>query len=227
MILAGLVLCGSILRADVIAGNFGTDFAYTVEDGVNVASEGTETSIGIEFSPLTNNYDLTSIEVVATSTDPESTNPESLNDGPSVIMSIFADNGGVPGATPIEVLTYTGQLSPLVPVDDDPQASPITLTSSDNPELFAGTNYWLVMDGPASESLLWDLNSIFTSGYIAGNSTTDVWGTPTRETNGVFEIDGDVVSGGGSSTPEPQTWWLMAGGFAAVGCFARRKSTAN
>lgn len=207
LILAGLVLCGSALRADTIYTNFGAGQAYASGSGVNVADGTNDYSVAEEFTPGAN-YDLTSVEFVATT----------QNASNSVTVGIYADNSGVPGATALESFTYTppsgplGTLGNLVPV--------ISVSSVLNPELLAGNNYWLVMDGAPSESLFWDQNSSGTFGLVETNGTPGNWlVNPTNpnagETNGVFEIDGRFVSGG-PTIPEPGAWLLMASGLAVL-----------
>jgi hypothetical protein len=207
LILAGLAVCGSILRADtLIYSNFGDGYQYFDGSGVIVADGSRDYSVAVELPALTADYDLTSVEFVASTESPGPSN--------SVSVSIYSDNGGVPG-TDLETMTLNGQLAPF-----DGSLSPVlSATSQTNPELFAGSSYWLVMDAPSYESVVWDLNSTLTYGYLETNGTTGNWvDSPnpySGETNGVFEVDGELVTGGNSSAPEPRDWLLMAGG---IGC---------
>jgi MYXO-CTERM domain-containing protein len=219
LLVGGLIFCGSMLRADIIYSNFGPEFSYGFETGIPVANGTLSTSVGQEFSPVGNNYDLSSIEVVATSPNPDPTN--------TVTMSIFADNGsGLPGGTALEILTFSGQLPPFSTPDGDPQAGYLTFTSTLNPELLAGQNYWLVMDtSTAGETLDWDLNSTLKSGFVQTNGTPGDWtGLFPTVTNGVYEVDGTIATET-TAAPEPQAWWLMAGGLAAVAGFRRRRQS--
>jgi hypothetical protein len=220
LLAGGLIFCGSMLRADIIYSNFGPDFSYSVETGIPVASGTVSTSVGQEFSPVGNNYDLSSIEVVATSPNPDPSN--------TVTLSIFADNGsGLPGGSALEVLTFSGQLPPFTTPDGDPQAGFLTFTSSLHPELLAAQNYWLVMStSTEGETLDWDLNSTSTSGFIQTNGTPGNWtGLFPTVTNGVYEVDGTIATETTSAAPEPQAWWLMASGLAAVAGFRHRRQS--
>lgn len=213
LMFSALALCGGVLKADIIYTNFGPGFAYTDGNGVVVSNGSIETSVAEELPVLTSSYDLSSIEFVASTTTPNPSN--------SVTIGIYADNGGVPAATALESITLTGQLAPF-----DGSLSPVlTATSVTNPLLAAGSRYWVVMDGPASESLVWDLNSTLTSGYLETNGTPGDWiDSPNpfaSETNGVFEVDGTQIS---SPTPEPRTWMLLAGGLGLIIGLDRRRS---
>ena len=210
LIVSGLALCSSLLKADVIYSNFDSAYSYSDGSGVIVADGSKDYSVAEELTVFTNNYDLSSIEFVASSQSPDPSN--------TVSVSIYADNGGVPAATALETITLTGQLAPF-----NGSLSPVlTETSLTTPELYSGLSYWLVMDGAPSESLVWDLNSTGTSGYLETDGTAGNWvDSPnpyTSETNGVFEIDGSIVP-----TPEPQAWLLIAGGLALTFCLARRR----
>ncbi len=219
LILAGLVLCSSALRADVIYSNFGANFSYAYQTGITVADTGSENSVAIAFTPLLD-YLLSSIEVVATTRNPDLSN--------TLTLSIFADNDGIPGTSALEILSFSGQLPSFVTPPETPEASYLSLISSTNPELHAGTTYWLVMDGPAEESLIWDDNSIGTFGLLETNGTPGAWLTNpnpnANQTNGVFQIDGTLAGATGSSTPEPHSLFLMAGGLLAVVGISRRRA---
>ncbi len=186
LIFSGLALCGSVLKADILYTNFGPSFAYEDNSGVIVSNGQLENSVAVELPALTSSYDLSSIEFVASTTTPNSSN--------SVTVGIYADNGGVPAATALESITLTGQLAPF-----NGTLSPVLIaTSVTNPVLAAGSQYWVVMDGSAAESLVWDQNSTLTVGYLETNGTPGDWiNSPNPfagETNAVFEVDGTLVS---------------------------------
>lgn len=217
LLFSGLVLCGSALKADIIYSNFGSGMTYTDGAGVIVSDGSVETSVAEEFSP-TANYTLSSIEFVASTKTPASSN--------SVTVSIYADNGGVPATAALESITLSGQLAPF-----DGTLSPVlTATSVAKPDLMAGLQYWLVMDAPAvtspqNEYLVWDNNSTLAVGYLETNGTPGDWQNSPNpfasETNGVFEVDGTLIPG---PTPEPGTWMLLPLGLGLMSVVARRRS---
>jgi hypothetical protein len=215
VIFSGLALCGSAMKADTLYTNFGPGLAYEDGNGVFVSNGTVETSVAEELPVLTSSYYLSSIEFVASTKNPALSN--------TVTIGIYADNGGVPAATALETITLTGQLAPF-----DGTLSPIlTATSLTNPLLAAGSQYWVVMDGTAAESLVWDQNSIHTFGYLETNGTPGDWvNNPNpfaTETNSVFEVDGTPVSAA-PTAPEPRTWTLLAGGLGLICGLARRRS---
>jgi hypothetical protein len=204
--LAGLIFCGSLLKADVIYTNFGSGYAYTPGSGLVVTNGTEDFSVAIELPAMSADYYLSSIEFVATVTNPDPSN--------SVTMSVYADAAGVPGGSPLESLTLNGQI-----YDFDGTPAPVLgVTSILNPELYAGTQYWVVMDGPIDEGLVWDLNSSRTSGYVETDGTAGNWvNSQPNTTNGVFEVDGCLVQGGcASSAPEPGTSVLLGAGLLGL-----------
>ncbi len=204
-ILAGLALCGSVLRADFIAGNFNTGGTYSTGTGVNVTDGTSDFSVSVEFTASAN-YDLSSIEFIATNDVPDP------SDG--LTLGIYANVSGHPGGTALESFSVSGPLPEHWQVD---LVTPITVNSVLKPLLVAGTPYWVEMDGPTSATLYWDQNTAGKFG-IAETDGKGNWLAPAATsgtTQGVFEVDGDLVSGG-SSAPEPHAWFLMAGGLAVV-----------
>jgi hypothetical protein len=121
LILAGLTLCSSVLKADIIYSTFGVNGAYSDGTGIMVTDGVNDYSIAFQFTPV-DNYDLSSIEFVATSA-------AQTPDLGSVTLGIFADNSGHPGGTALESLSWNGQFSEygdLAPV--------MTVTSSSHPD---------------------------------------------------------------------------------------------
>ena len=218
----GLTAGSNSLRADTVYTTFGANYTYSTEAGLLVANDDVaEASLAVEFTP-TANYDLTSIEFAATEIDP-------LDAGATI--GIFADNGGQPGAA---IETYAvnalGQFGSLAPV--------ITVESVLQPLLLADTNYWIAMNAPAGDFLVW--NQTVTS--ATGVSQTDGlgnWSSSPGTPQVAAEVDGSLASfsppdftpefGQGSepSTPEPATWWLMGGGFVAIALWVRYRTGAS
>jgi hypothetical protein len=208
LILGGLALCGSALRADSIFSNFVTGPpGYSNEGTVPVTDGSDDFSVSEEFTPA-DNFDLSGILfVVGTDDDPAEVPNHTIT------LGIFADNGGVPGATALETLTYTG---PVAQPDPDNPPPILSVTSLTNPELLANNHYWLVMDGPAANSLFWYQNLAGDSGIVETDGTPGNWHS-NETTDGVFEIDGTLVSGGSSpAAPEPAAWLLMIAGIGTM-----------
>lgn len=209
-----LIPGGSVLRADVIYTNFAAGDTYAAGNGLIVTNDTLAgSSVAIAFTPSAN-YDLTSIEFVATDLIPD--------DLAQVTIGIFADNGGQPGGFALESFTVNslGQFGNLVPV--------LTVTSVLQPLLEANTVYWVAMDSPTGNLVVWNQNTTLASGF----SITDGSGnwSASNQLQGVVEIDGTPASSGlisetqssAGSTPEPGTWWLMAAGLAVIARFGLR-----
>jgi hypothetical protein len=214
IVLAGLAMGFNSLRADVIYTNFGTGDAYAAATGMLVTNDGLAwSSAAIAFTPV-ENYTLTSIEFVATSLLADSTD--------FVTLDVFTDNGGQPSSTVLESFTAgpLGQFGDTVPV--------MTGTSVLQPLLLAGTQYWIGMNAPAGDFIVWNQNTTLADGFSQTDGSGN-WSTSDAD-QGVIEIDGtpsavvadpDVVSNLDSLSyvPEPGSWWLMAMGLTVIGCF--------
>jgi hypothetical protein len=210
LILGALAICGSVLRADVIYSNFVTGPPQFSTEGIlPVTDNSFDYSVAEEFMP-SGNYDLSGIQFVVGTTD----NPDSVPDH-TITLGVYADDGGTPSATALETLTYNG-----VVVQQNADTIPIlSVTSVSNPELLAGNNYWLIMDGPAADSLVWFQNLAGDANILKTAGTTDgshVGFGLNEATDGVFEIDGTLVSDGPSSAPEPGSWLLMIAGMGTM-----------
>jgi hypothetical protein len=124
-----------------------------------------------------------------------------------------------------------GQIGSLAPV--------ITVESVLQPLLLADTNYWIAMNAPAGDFLVW--NQTVTS--ATGVSQTDGlgnWSSSPGTPQVAAEVDGALAplvtpdfnpefgQGSGSpSTPEPATWWLTGGGFSAIAFWVRYRTGAR
>lgn len=192
LLLAALAAYGSVLRADAIAGNIlSGDNPYSNEGALTVTDNTNDYMIAQEFSVTGANYDVSGIQFVVGSSD----DPDEIH---TITMQIFADDDGEPAANPIDTLTYTGTVFPFTG-----DLAPI-LTLTQNPqqttELSAGDSYWLVMSGPADESLVWYQNLAGESGILTTNGVSPDWIT-NDGTQGAFEVDGNVDL---SATPAPE-----------------------
>jgi hypothetical protein len=234
LIFAVSVSGGIALKADVIYTNFGTGDAYSSGAGIIVTNDNQAwSSVAIAFTPSAS-YDLTSIELVATDIIP---------DYQGATFGIFADNGsGQPVGAPLESFTQVplGQFGTAVPV--------LTLTSLLQPLLLANTQYWIGMNAPADDFIVWNQNITSSLGFSQTDGSGN-WSTSNAD-QGVVEIDGTLdpsaptpippapiddpsdilVTQTASSigvTPEPRAWWLMAGGLAAIAICAKRARFTN
>lgn len=209
LILGGLAICGSVLRADVIYSNFITGPPQFSTEGIIQVTDNTfDYSIAEEFTS-TGNYDLSGIQFVVGTSDSLDSVPDH-----TITLGIYADDNGVPAANALETLTYSG-----VVAQENAETIPVLSVSSiTNPELTAGTNYWLIMDGPPADSLVWFQNLAGASNILKTAGTIDEshgnWIT-SEATQGVFEIDG-TPDLSGSPAPEPGSWLLMIAGMGTM-----------
>jgi hypothetical protein len=216
-----LFAAGSAIRADVIYTNFGSGNSYSTGAGLIVTNDGSAwSSVAVGFVPSAD-YNLSSIEFVATDLIPADA---------GATLGIFMDNGGQPGGAPVELFTLAGSLGQFgnaVPV--------MTVTSLLQPLLQANTLYWIGMQGPAGSFIIWNQNSTNAAGYSMADGSGN-W-TASDQAQGVVEIDGTLApvvldpllgptpaqnQDSGPAIPEPSDVWLITGGLAAVAFFVRR-----
>jgi hypothetical protein len=176
LVLVASTAGGVALQADVIYTNFGTGAAYSSGAGVIVTNDNSAwSSVAIAFTPSAN-YDLTSIELVATGIIP---------DDLGGILGIFADNGsGQPGGAPIESfqLSPLGQFGQAVPV--------LTITSLLQPLLLADTQYWIGLNAPVGDFIVWNQSVTSALGFSQTDGSGN-WSTSTAD-QGAVEIDGTL-----------------------------------
>jgi hypothetical protein len=220
VVLAGLAVSASSLRADVIYTNFGADDAYAAGAGIIVTNDNLAwSSVAIAFTPVAN-YTLSSIEFIATGLNPDGTDTATLG--------IFADNGGQPGSTPLESFTVDSlaQFGSLVPV--------MSVTSALQPLLLANTQYWIGMNTTAGNFIVWNQNTTLANGFSQTDGAGNWFASGTDQ--GVVKVDGtfapDVSApnaapflGTLNPVPEPGTWWLIAAGLSAIAYLRRVFST--
>jgi hypothetical protein len=133
--------------------------------------------------------------------------------GPYTSVGLYADNSTAPGAL-IATLGDIGDSSISGP------NSLIDLSLVANPVLSAGTRYWIGLVGFGT-STTWN--------YTYDTSGIGVEGEYFANPNGVFDNDPEggyqmQVSVGGGAVPEPSTFALTAGAFAALALFVRRRA---
>lgn len=219
LVLAALVPGAAVLEADVIYSNFGTDSTFSAGTGLIVTNDGSAwSSVAVGFVPASD-YNLTSIEFVATNLIP----------GDSLLtIGIFADNGGQPAGQPVSPPLESFTI--LSPWQFGDEAPVMTVTSLLRPLLVANTQYWIGMQGPVDGFIIWNQNIVNAAGF----SETDGSGnwSASDQAQGVVEIDGALAPFSGpvvtltedapALTPEPGAWWLMACGLAAITFLCRR-----
>jgi hypothetical protein len=215
------------LNADVIYSNFGTDDTYATGAGMVVTNDGMAwSSVALEFIPA-DNYNLTSIEFVAS---------DIMAGDPGITLGIFADNNGEPGGAPLESFSVSGPLGAfgtIVPVT--------TVSSVLQPLLLADTPYWVGMQGPVGGLVIWNQNIAGSDGF----SSTDGLGNWSASSldQGVVEIDGtvnndvpppppppppppalDTSDQSFPQVPEPSALWLTVSGLIAMLALGRRET---
>lgn len=217
LLLAGLIACAGILQADTIYSTFGPGFSFATGTGAIVTNDPlADASVAIAFTP-TANYDLTSIEFVASDLFPEDLSP--------ITIAIFADNGGQPGSQPLESFT-TGSFGPF-----GEAALVTTVTSLSQPLLQAGTQYWIGMNASPGDLMVWNQSSTSAAGFSITDGSGNWSASDPAQGQGALEIDGDLVAAIAGPvaqtndspifTPEPLSWWLMASGLAVIARRAR------
>jgi hypothetical protein len=214
LVLAGMISGASVLRADTIYSSFGPGASYEAEAGIIVTNDGLAgASVAIAFTP-TADYDLTGIEFVATELKLDSPAP--------VTIGIFADNGGQPEGQPLESFT-AGGLGTFAQT-----ALVTTVTSVLQPLLQAGTQYWVGMNAPAGDLLVWNQTTTTATGFSLTDGSGNWSTSDPAEGQGAVEIDGIlapvIASDSTVFLPETAPLWMMAGGLAAIARLARRGS---
>ena len=183
-------------EAGFIAGNLGSNSSYSMTSGYTLSgpksSSGLGYSLAVEFQVSgTSNIAFGSAELALE--HHTGTNPLSV--------LLEADNNGVPGLT---IETLQASTIPTGP-------SLVTVTSSINPVLNAGTNYWLVAVATNDTYLSWMANSQAQTSHLAyrtdDGSGPSGWSTPSGIADPAFAINSVVV-------PAPPSLGLLGIGLA-------------
>jgi hypothetical protein len=198
------------------AGIIYSDLSGTASPGAYVVGEyspGNSYVIGAAFTPGGQTYVLTQIQALLSFSS-------GTND---MIVGLYSDSGGIPGATPLESWNLNGVLGSSPTIE--------TLTSVAKPALDAGHQYWITaaMADPTSTGLWW-INNI---GGLCCGEPGEVQGIATSALNGgpfspgaltgvgfhAFAVSGDPV-------PEPSSFLLLPVAlFALLSARKRRPSS--
>jgi hypothetical protein len=220
-LLLALTFSQSTLRADTIYTNFDASGSYSAGAGLIVTNDPISgASVAIAFTP-SDNYNLTSIEFVASDLI--------LNDSNDVTLGIFADNGGLPGSTPLESFSVplTGMFGDNILVT--------TVSSILQPLLLAGTQYWVGMNTAPQDLIIWNQNVTSANGFAETDGSGNWSAADPFQPQGVLQVDGalaaiqppDASDTLPSSVPEPAVWTLMAIGLVAVLLLLRRREVSR
>jgi len=214
LVFLALVVGRPPLRADTVYTNFGTGDAYASSAGVIVTNDGVAwSSVAVAFTP-TANYNLSSIEFVVSDLIPDDSN--------DVTLGLFADNGGQPDATALEMFS----MSPDGMFGDNLLVT--TVSSILQPLLLADTQYWIGMNAAPGDLVVWNQNLTSATGFFETDGSGNWSAADPLKAQGVLEVDGTLsavqppVNSFNSSAPEPGAWLLMAGGLAALAFLRRR-----
>lgn len=135
---------------------------------------------------------------------------EGIGTDDSATISLAADAAGVPGS----ILENLAGLVEPFPND----TAPVTVTSSLDPLLIAGSGYWLIVSPAAGNGVNWLTAEILTNPDLQATraSSTGTWtASPLLygyDDPGAFSVNATAVS----ATPEGSTWWLGLTGIAIL-----------
>ncbi len=191
--------CLCLSAGTIVYTDFGAGQAYDNSAGWNV---GQGSSVAAGFDPSSSGT-LLQVDVAI----------ENLGAVDPLSIMLETDSGGTPSGTVLDSWTAsTGSITgPAV----------YTFTSTLNPILTAGTEYWLVLSSSdPNEYWAWMENSIGTEGkdYNPGGG----WNIQPDLVTPVFDIETGTPASGPSGTPEPATL-----GLTALGCLGILASRRN
>ena len=149
--------------------------------------------------------------------------------GDSLAVAFSRQSGGQPGGAPIELFTLSplGQFGEAVPV--------LTVTSLLQPLLLVNTQYWIGMNAPVDDLIVWNQSVTSSMGFSQTDGSGN-WAAANSD-QGAVEIDGTLALNAPpaltrtddsvASIPEPRAWWLVVGGLAAIERHQQRTRLAN
>jgi len=191
-------------RADVIYDNFGT--GYSAGAAAEIANpNGTPVDLrpSFEFQASASiNYLLTEVDIAAGVDPSDGSFP---GDDQFISITLSQDAGGHPGTA----IATSGPLAGLAMFG---ASDVLSWTPGTQPTLSAGTNYWITLDGSATDGdVLWNDNLTGASGYSQLNSSSQF--VTTNNTLGALEIQGTADLG---PAPEPGTLLMLGTGLAVL-----------
>lgn len=185
LLLAGFGFA-SLLHAAIIYSDFGPGQTYDTSLAADVGTDpnnpiAVQVSTAASFTPAFDSI-LTGVDFAAY-----------LASGPDQ-LTVYLTSGALPGA-PIESFSVSVPSYP---------GSVLTLTSVLQPELFAGTTYWIVLEAndPVNSLIGWYGNSIGATPGFLQRFGAGSWFLPGFEPP-VFDVQG-------TSIPEPSTFLLVS-----------------
>ncbi len=197
-----------VIRADTIFTNFGPSFSYNTTGGNAVGNgldfTGFNYAEGDAFVPAIN-ANLGSIEIalsyVIAPPDP-------------FTVSLASNAGDKPGPVLESFVIAPNNVSAL-----GTHKPPLVLNSILNPLLTAGIKYWVTVDAPFTDSIVWNWNNTGdTRAEAISTNGAATWFSPSGLTPGAFEVD----SPASTAVPEPGTLGLLAAGLLMLAGLQKR-----
>lgn len=194
-----LVLIAGIAKGSTITSTFGAGETFNPSTGWGAFGPA---ELAYPFTvPVGSNYIFDSASLALS---------EGLGTDDSVTISLATDAAGVPG---LILENLTGIVEPF-PID----TVPVTVTSSLNPLLNAGSIYWLIISPASGNGVNWLTANILTTPDLQGILLSGGAWTASPllagfNNPGAFSVDATAAS----TTPENSTWWLVLTGIALLG----------
>lgn len=206
--LAGIVCLAAIpAKADVIFTSFGsTSPGYTTSGGFTFTGDA---GWDVSFTPSVTGT-LQSADFALMTAGGAGTYQFQVS------ANLLADSAGAPGAVIANFDTSADLPAGTTMV--------LSLNSTSNPVLSAGTTYWIQIVGISPNSID-EANWEFTNGGSTSKMDETLFGLPTPFNGGValtspaFDINASTASAG---VPEPATWAFAGSGLAALALIRKR-----
>jgi hypothetical protein len=193
----------AVSRADVIYSDFGPSLTFITYAGADISDATNDYSPSVEFTP-THDYFLTEVDFVASI--------GSSSDVNQVTISLYNDNGGIPGTlvTPDATQEFDGQMGVL-----GTSSAILSWDPSTEIDLIANDSYWITLDGPVPGDVSWNFNNQGAAGGLIYEDGE--WQTPGDDALGALDILGSPV-------PEPGTLLTLGAGLSAFFVLRRRRT---